>query len=237
MLGPMLERLAAEPKYDFVLAKVNVDHNPDLSRRYRVQGIPAVKAFRDGEVVAEFTGVQPEPRVRQFIEGIAPGEQDKALAEAMSLVATRHWQEAEQALREIVEEDREQQTAVYGLAKALLAQGKGCEAQDWLGRCTESALYMSAKRLMPLANYLCRAADQDDAEDVTDIEQQYRHVGQLVKRGNFAAAMDGLLEVLRQDKRYRNNEVKEVMLALFELLGDDDALTQSYRRELASVLF
>ncbi len=237
MLGPILERLAHDPNYEFILAKVNVDHSPNLSMRYQVQGIPAVKAFRDGEVVAEFVGAQPEPRVRQFVQGIAPSEQDKVLAEANSLLATRHWAEAEQAFRELLEEDGRQVTAVLGLAKSLLAQGDGCEAQEWLARCHDGQDFMQAQKLMPLAKYLCWTITVPEAETTPDLELQYRHVARLLTRSNFAAAMDGLLEVLRQDKRYRNNEAKEVMLSLFELLGNDDALTQTYRNELASVLF
>ena len=237
MLGPILERLAHDPNYEFILAKVNVDHSPNLSMRYQVQGIPAVKAFRDGEVVAEFVGAQPEPRVRQFVQGIAPSEQDKVLAEANSLLATRHWAEAEQVFRELLEEDGRQVTAVLGLAKSLLAQGDGCEAQEWLARCHDGQDFMQAQKLMPLAKYLCWTTTVPEAEATPDLELQYRHVARLLTRSNFAAAMDGLLEVLRQDKQYRNNEAKEVMVSLFELLGDDDALTQTYRNELASVLF
>jgi putative thioredoxin len=187
--------------------------------------------------VAEFVGAQPEPRVRQFIQNIAPSERDKALAEANSLLATRHWAEAEQAFRDILEEDERPQTAVLGLAKSLLAQGQGCEAQEWLARCHDGQAYLQAQKLKTLAQYLCWAATEPEADEVPDLELQYRHVARLLERGNFAAAMDGLLEVLRQDKRFRDNEAKEVMLSLFALLGEDDSLTQSYRRELASVLF
>ncbi|NJN55310.1 MAG: hypothetical protein HC804_11455 [Anaerolineae bacterium] len=74
MLSPILERLADDPAFHFVLAKVNVDENPNLSMRYRVQGIPAVKGFVNGEVAAEFVGVQPEPRIRQFLEKLIPDE-------------------------------------------------------------------------------------------------------------------------------------------------------------------
>lgn len=237
MLGPILERLADDPNYDFILAKVNADLSPHLSMRYQVQGIPAVKAFRNGEIVAEFVGAQPEPRVRQFIQGIAPSERDQALAEANSLLATRHWSEAEASYRELLAEAEPQPMAVLGLAKSLLAQGEGCEAQAWLDRCHDGQAYLQAQTLMALAKYLCWAATAPEAAETPDLELQYRHVVRLLERGNFAAAMDGLLEVLRQDKRYRDNEAKEVMLSLFALLGDDDELTQTYRRELASVLF
>ena len=67
MLGPILERVAGEPDAGFILAKLNTDQNPTLAGRYNIRGIPAVKAFRNGKVVDEFVGVQPEPTVREFI--------------------------------------------------------------------------------------------------------------------------------------------------------------------------
>ena len=74
MLGPILEWFANDPAFDFILAKINVDDNPNIAMRYGVQGIPAVKAFVDGQVADEFVGAQPEPRVRQFIQGLIPNE-------------------------------------------------------------------------------------------------------------------------------------------------------------------
>ena len=90
-LGPLLERLAAEARGAFVLAKLNVDDSPQLSASYGVQGIPAVKAFREGRVVDEFVGAQPEARVREFLKKVAPTAADRKLTEAHSLLATRHW--------------------------------------------------------------------------------------------------------------------------------------------------
>lgn len=240
MLGPMLEKLADHPEYEFILAKVNVDENPTLSMQYQVQGIPAVKAFRNGRVVAEFTGAQPLPKVQEFIKQVAPSEIDQALAQAQSLLATRHWAAAEQAFRNLLLEYSDHQVAMLNLARALLAQGKGCEAIGYLQDCTDGDTYQQATKLMPLAEFLCRALTEKDSwedEKIPTIEAQYRQTAHLLTHGNFAAAMDGLLEVLRQDKRYRKGEPREVMLGLFELLGDTDPLTQKYRRELASVLF
>ena len=97
MLGPILERIAQEPIFDFILAKINVDENPNISMRFGVQGIPAVKAFVDGQVADEFVGAQPEPRVREFIQGLVPNEADLALRAGKSYLATRHWSEAEEA--------------------------------------------------------------------------------------------------------------------------------------------
>jgi putative thioredoxin len=237
MLGPVLEKLAGDPAFDFVLAKVNVDENPDLSRRFRVQGIPAVKAFVNGQVVAEFTGVQPEPRLRQWLQQLTPSVAEQALAEAHSLLATHQWAEAEEAYRQILLEHGEHPQTLLSLGSALLAQGKGCEALGYLQDCPDGAAYAQAERLLPLAEFLCRAATADDDEEAAPLELQYRQAARLCMRGNLEAALDGVLDVLRQDKRYRRGEAKAVMLAVFALLGDHDARTQSYRQELASVLF
>jgi putative thioredoxin len=82
VLGPLLERLAIEAGGTFRLAKVNVDENPNLSIRYGVRGIPAVKAFSGGEVRGEFVGAQPEAAVRRFIERLVPNPAEQAVAEA-----------------------------------------------------------------------------------------------------------------------------------------------------------
>ncbi|MCA9917541.1 MAG: thioredoxin [Anaerolineales bacterium] len=236
MLSPILERLAADPNLNFVLAKVNVDNNPNLSMQYRVQSIPAVLAFVDGEVADEFIGIQPEPKIRQFIQQLIPSELDEALDDAESLLATRHWAKAEQMLRDLSEVYPGRPDLALNLAKALLAQGEGCEARDYLKSVKDGQELIVAEKLLPLANYLCLIAeDLTEEEALSPLEIQYRQGARLISRGNLEAAMDGLLDVLRQDKRY--GEARQVMLAMFALLGDDDDLTQTYRTELASVLF
>jgi len=237
MLGPVLERIANDPTLDFILAKINVDENPNIAMRYRVQSIPAVKAFIDGQVADEFIGALPEPKVQQFVKELIPNEADLALRSANSFLATRHWSEAEEAYRNLLLDYPNYPDATLNLAKALLAQARGCEARDLLEECLKSPNMLKAERLLPLAHYLCLNETASETFDIEPIEAQYQRAAHLLQQGNLAAAMDGLLEVLRQDKGYNNGEPKQVMLALFELLGEDDPLTQTYRSELASVLF
>jgi putative thioredoxin len=236
MLGPLLERLAAEADGDFRLAKVNVDENPNLARQYGIRGIPAVKAFRDGKVVAEFTGAQPEPKVREFLRLLVPSGADLLLEKANSLLAEERWAEAEECFRKILEEEPANPAALLGLAKSLLAQGQGEASLEILKGFPSSREYASAEKLLTMAEALVRsktsAASSDDP-----LEAAYNQALRLVGRGNLEAAMDGLLDILRQDKRYRDGEPRKVMLSLFELLGEEHPLTHPYRAELAQVLF
>ncbi len=100
MLGPLLESLAEEGQGSFRLAKVNVDENPKLAVRYGIHGIPAVKAFRDGQMIAEFAGVQPEPRLREFVRSIAPSKSDLVVEKGQSMLQANQPDSAEKAFRE-----------------------------------------------------------------------------------------------------------------------------------------
>lgn len=237
MLGPLLERLANEADSRFILAKVNVDDNPNLSIRFGVRGIPAVKAFVNGQIAAEFVGAQPEPMVRQFIKKIAPSAEDAVLNEARSLLVTHHWHEAEQAFRAVLTQQPNDQAARLGLAQALLAQGEGEEAAGYLNRPFDGEAHAQAATLLPLATFLRDFGGPLPETDAPDIEMQYRQAARLLRRGRLEAGMDGLLDVLRLDKRYRKGEPRLILLALFALLGDGNDLTRQYRQELAMALY
>jgi len=234
MLGPTLERLALEGDGQWILAKLNVDDNPSLAMRYGVQGIPAVKAFRNGQVVDEFVGAQPEPQVRAFVQRITPSEADSLLSEGEGLLRDREWEAAEALFRRLSDET----SGRLGLIQALLGQGEGCEAKTLLEQVEDPAALSDVEALTPLADYLCEMeGPAAEAADVPPIEAQYRQAARILRRGNFAGALDGLLEVLREEKGYRDGQAKAVVLGIFALLGDEDPLTQQYRPQLAMVLF
>ncbi len=237
MLSPVLELLANEPESRFILAKVNVDDNPNLSVRYGVRGIPAVKAFVNGQIAAEFVGAQPEPILRQFIRKITPAAEDVSLNAGRSLLLIRHWAEAEQAFREALTQRPSDQNAGLGLAQALLAQGRGAEAADYLQRPFDGALHTGGETLLPLAGVLRDYGGASPADKLSDCDLAYHQAARLLQRGNLEAGMDGLLDVLRLDKRYRKGEPRRILLALFALLGEDSDVTRQYRQELASVLY
>jgi putative thioredoxin len=236
-LGPLLERLTIEAGGAFQLAKVDVDANPNLAVRFGVRGIPAVKGFRGGEVVAEFVGAQPEPFVRRYLQKLAPSAESLELERARSLLATRHWAEAESAFRSLFEQDAQNGTAALGLLKSLLMLGKGAQAEALASHFPPGPEWPEAEKLKPLASALAECEQKGEPLPNDPLEAAFRRSACLIARGNLPAAMDGLLDVLRQDKHFRRGQPRQVLLGLFLLLGDDDPLTRQYRDELASILF
>jgi putative thioredoxin len=236
LLSPIVEKLAVEAGGAFRLAKVNVDDNPALSARFGVQSIPILKAFQQGKIVAELLGAQPEEAVRKFLRALAPGPAEQALSEAAGWLTARHWSEAEQSARRALELDRASSAAALYLVKALLWQGKGTGALEQIRQFPPGRELISAQRLEPLAALLVDAASRGD-HAADENEAGYLQVGRLLGRGNFPAALDGLLGLLRRDKHYRNDDARGVFLAVLELLGEGDPLTRPYRDELASIIF
>jgi putative thioredoxin len=236
-LGPTLERLANEGNGAFTLAKLNVDDDPELAARYGVQGIPAVKAFRDGKVISEFMGAQPEPAVRQFIKNLATSQTGQFVAMAGAMLAAHRWHEAEAGYRQILAAEADSGPAALGLLKALLAQGKGDEAERLLDAFPNGREAGEAERLRPLARYLVEAQCGPDCAEDENLETEYCRAGKLIAGGQLQGAMDAILAVLRRDRRFRQGEPRTVMLGILQVLGDEDPLTREYRNKLASVLF
>jgi putative thioredoxin len=238
-LGALLVRLADEAQGRFRLARVNVDENPNLALRYGVRSLPTVKAFVNGQVVAEFVGAIPEPRLREFLERLQPPSPTALkLEKAESLLSEGEWAEAENLFREVLDDEGEDPRALLGLVKALLAQGKGYEGLAILEAFPPSRQYAQAMLLKPYAEALVELRQHRGIEDEGDeLAAAYWNAIRLASRGNILAALDGLLDILRQDKRYREDQARQVVLSLLEILGEENPLTRQYRNELALILF
>lgn len=236
-LSPLLENLAREALGVFRLAKVDVDANPNLAMQFGVRSIPTVKAFSNGQIVAEFVGDQPGERVRSFIANITPPSKfNLALEKANSHLSSHHWQEAEQVFRELLDQNPEQPAVLLGLAKSLLGSGDVFEALLILKNFPASKQYAQVEKLMPYAEslgYLKQGSLKEDDELGIIFANSIRLAG----KGNIPASLDGLLDIIRQTKRYQGGLAQKVFIALLEMLGEEDLLTQEYRKELASILF
>lgn len=238
MLGPVLEKLANEFKGGFILAKINTDEDQRFAMQYGVQGIPAVKGFRDGKLAAEFVGAVPEPQVRAFLQklGVKVGAGAAANAvDPVALLAQGKWIEAEMALRQMGATNGAEPAVKLNLARALLAQGKAVEATELLNKVNDGPEAAQAAALRPLAALLLEATSGTNGAG--GLDGLYHAAGQKIATGNMRGGMDDLLDVLRRDKRFRNGEARQVMLAIFSVLGDESPVVREYRNKLASVLF
>jgi putative thioredoxin len=239
--GPMLERAIASYGGRIELAKINTDENPSLATHYRIEGIPAVKAFRDGRVAGEFTGALPESQVRAFLERLLPSEADGLAEAAVRQAYAGDAQAAEATYRKAIELERGHKAANLGLARLLAARGETEEALNVLQNVPgdpEAARFRAEITLR-------KAGAGDDERDLAarlerdgrDVDAHYRLGMALAARGAYEEALDHLLEVVRLDRSYEADAGRKAMLEVFSLLGDESAITQTYRRRLGSLLF
>lgn len=236
-LEPILERLTNEANGAFRLARVDVDENPNLVLRYGVRTIPTVKAFSGGEVVGEFVGLQPEQRILEFLSNITPPSPlTLALEKAESLLASERWSAAENVFRQILSKNQDNPRALIGLVISLLSQSKGFEALNILQAFPPSREYTRAEMLIPLAEMMVACRD-GKIKIESDLDAALCNSVRLVGKGNLEGAADGLLEILRQDKNYRDGLARRLVLAVLELFTPDDPRVRRYRSELASILF
>jgi putative thioredoxin len=214
-LTPALERATQAQAGKVELAKVDVDANPGLSARFRIQGIPSVKAFRNGRVAAEFTGAIPPMQVERFIAGLVPSEADE-------LAGTGLAQSDEQALRRALELDPRNAQAKLGLGRLLLQRG---EAQEALALLEPAGGDLEADALAARARLLLDGADElEPAFDAWD-------------RGNHRGALERFQEALEEARdQDRRDLIRRLMVGIFTELGPDDPLATEHRRRLSAAL-
>jgi putative thioredoxin len=206
MLAPVIEKAVDAQAGKVELAKLDTDANQQTAARYGIRGLPTVKAFRDGEVVDEFTGAQPPPVVERFVAGLVPSEAD-ALAEGGD----------EDSLRRALEADPNHTVARRELARLLLRRGEGDEALELLEGVTGDFV----------ADGLAARAGLAGDEELGPAFEAW-------DGGDPARALE-LLQAALEDPE-RRDAVRRIMVAIFTELGADDPLARDYRRRLSAAL-
>jgi putative thioredoxin len=235
-LNMILEKLIVEMMGKFRLARLNVEENPNLAIQFNVNSLPTVKAVSNGIVVSEIIGNQPEKRVREFLEKIElPNPANLVVEKGQSLLLVHKWKDAETLFRNVLANSPEIPAALLGLSMSLLAQGQAEEAEAILHNFPASREFNRAQMLLPLATILL-----EDLHLVgqipSDLDLTFKKSIEFVHNGKMELAVEGLLDLLRAEKNYRNGLAKQIVLSLLELMGSENIETRTYRSELASIL-
>jgi putative thioredoxin len=239
ILGPILEKVAADSGGTFELVKVDVDSNQELSAQYGVQGIPMVVAFRDGKIADSFTGALPEPAIRQWIEGILPTEMDLMVDQARTALLEDDDVAAEHILRQVLDQQSDHSEAGASLASMLIERGETDEAMIVLGRLapdSEVDRLQSAARLKASSGQDLSELEAQLAADDSNEEARLDLAKALASQSEFEPALDHLLAVVRA-KGPKKEDARVAILDIFGVLGDEHPLAQTYRRQLATALF
>lgn len=208
-LTPVLERAAEARAGKVELAKVDVDKNRELQAAFRIQGIPSVKAFRDGRVAAEFSGALPPAEVERFFDALVPSEADELAASG-----------DEHDLRRALELDPAHPTARRELGKMLLRRGDTDEATELLQGAPGDFV----------ADGLIARAGLDGDEELAAAFAAW-------DEGDRAGALERLQDALqREQDPDRKDLIRRVMVGLFTELGPDDPLAREHRRRLSAAL-
>jgi putative thioredoxin len=209
-LGPILEKEAAAREGDVVLAKLDTDANPSLAQAFGIQGIPAVKAFKDGRVVDEFVGVQPPTNVERFFDALVPSEAD-------GLVAAGD----EASLRRALEFDPGRADAAIALAGLLHRRGEAEEAAELLANVSGS---FAADGLA--ARIRLEQADELDLADAFE----------ALDEGDAERAIDLLIAAMTSADGHKD-DLRRVVVGVLDGLGVEHPLARDARRRLAAALY
>jgi putative thioredoxin len=212
-LGPTLEKAAAAREGKVVLAKIDTDENPGIAEEFGVQGIPAVKAFVNGEVAAEFVGAQSPSQVEAFFDGLVPTETQQLLEAG-----------DEQSLRKIVENEPANVDANFALAQIHYRRGETDQALAHLGNVTGSFRGDGLAARIEL-----------EGEDIPAVTEAF----EALDEGEIEEGLDKLLAAvasgdLSDEDRER---VRKVIVAVLDELGVDHPLARESRRKLAAALY
>jgi putative thioredoxin len=250
-LGPTIEKVVKQAGGKVKLVKINVDENQQLAGQMRVQSIPAVFAFVDGQPVDGFMGALPESQVRQFVDRLGTqGGAAEQIAEAMTAareaLAQKDYQTAGQIFVQVIQADREHAGALAGLARCQIETGDYENARATLALVppakANDAEVLGATAALELAlNPVdvseAAALETEIARDPDNFQARLDLAILLNASGQKSEALDQLLHIIRKKRDWNDDAARKQMVKFFEAWGPKDEMTLYGRRKLSSILF
>ncbi|MBX2992879.1 MAG: thioredoxin [Bacteroidetes bacterium] len=236
ILGPVLERLAAQANGAWQLAKVNTEELPDVAAQYNIRSIPNVKLFVDGKVETEFVGALPEPMVKQWLAKNIPGKYRKSVEQAEHFIQEGNSQQAQQLLEDVVLHEPGNHKARALLARLLVFTDRGKALSLVTDIEQDSEAYDLAEAIRTFAR-LAEIAGSDDRLPEEDVKGEYLSAIRRMELGDFAAALEGFISVIRTNRYYDDDGSRKACIAIFKILGEEHGITQNFRREFSRALY
>lgn len=244
-LMPVLAKLAQEYGGKFFLAKVDTDQEQALAGKHGIRGLPTVKIFRNGAVVNEFSGVQPEKTIRALIDRYVARESDTQLEQALRSEAEGNRAEAVDLLTQARKTDPANDRVKLHLGRMLIAEGKLDDGETALrelslaGRAEPEAAAVLAQlefaRIVAGAPPIPALEQQVKTND-NDMNARYQLAAREVMERRYDAALANFLEIVRRNRKFNDDAGRKAMLALFNLLGNQNELVKRYRGLLSMAL-
>lgn len=248
-LGPAIEKAVQKSGGAVKLVKINIDENPGIAGQLRVQSIPAVFAFKDGQPVDGFMGALPESQINEFINrvsGQVSEEEITALVErAQNALNSGDLGGAAQDFATALQMDQENADAIAGLARVHLASGDAVQAKavlDAVPDVLKSAPPIAAVRAsMELAGEAEGALALDVAEaaaqSASNPQTQFDLARARLASGDMDGTVDALLESIKLDRDFNDAAARQLLLRVFDAAGASSDLAKTGRRRLSSMLF
>ena len=249
-LGPALEKAVVAAKGAVKMVKVNIDENPRIAQQLRIQSIPTVYAFDNGQPVDGFQGALPESQVRAFVERLSgpagPTEADDMLALAQESLEAGDPAGAMQAYAAVLQAEPDNVKAIAGLARCYLAGGDAARAEEVAAMAPADSKdpdLASVRAALKLAGASAASSEEVRpfearlARDPDDHQARYELAKVLAGKGRFQHAADHLLTILEKDRMWNEEAARKQLLTVFEAAGPTSEVAKAGRRRLSSILF
>ena len=246
-LTPALEKVVAATGGAVRLVKVNIDENPAVAGQLRVQSIPTVYAFVDGQPVDGFQGALPESQLKAFIDKLTgppePSDLEVLLGMAAESLSLGDTGGAAQAYAQALQLDQTNLKAIAGLARCYLTAGDLERSREVLAMAkpemtdVDILAVRAALALADAGGGEAESLKRRVAADPADLDARFELAGAMAAEGDFVGAADQLLAILTVDRGWKDGLAKTQLLTVFEAAGPGSEVTRAGRRKLSSLLF